>query len=154
MGTNFYLKRKLTKKQKEDIIDIINSDGDYDVVVSKLYDIRPIHIGKRSYGWKFLWNANDFKFFKPTKESLIEFLKSGQIINEYDDEFTFDQFWNEEYTNEGFDLTTYYAKYPEYQYHVSPEERNRFVCKHKITPNIHGEFYIDDLRFTTCSEFG
>ena len=41
-----------------------------------------IHIGKRSSGWKFLWNFQDNKFYS-NKEELLTFIRSGRIINEY-----------------------------------------------------------------------
>jgi hypothetical protein len=41
-----------------------------------------IHIGKRSSGWKFLWNFQDNKYYT-NKEELLEFIRSGRIVNEY-----------------------------------------------------------------------
>jgi hypothetical protein len=41
-----------------------------------------IHIGKRSSGWKFLWNFQDGKFYT-SKEELLKFIRSGRIVNEY-----------------------------------------------------------------------
>jgi hypothetical protein len=41
-----------------------------------------IHIGKRSSGWKFLWNFQDGKFYT-NKEELLTFIRSGRIVNEY-----------------------------------------------------------------------
>ena len=41
-----------------------------------------IHIGKRSSGWKFLWNFQDGKFYT-NKEELLKFIRSGRIIDEY-----------------------------------------------------------------------
>jgi hypothetical protein len=41
-----------------------------------------IHIGKRSSGWKFLWNFQDGKFYT-NKEELLKFIRSGRIVNEY-----------------------------------------------------------------------
>ena len=46
-----------------------------------LEDMR-IHIGKRSSGWKFLWNFNDNKYYT-NKEELLTFIRSGRIIDEY-----------------------------------------------------------------------
>ncbi len=40
------------------------------------------HIGKRSSGWKFLWNFQDGKFYN-SKEELLKFIRSGRIIDEY-----------------------------------------------------------------------
>ena len=41
-----------------------------------------IHIGKRSSGWKFLWNFQEGKFYT-SKEELLKFIRSGRIVNEY-----------------------------------------------------------------------
>jgi len=41
-----------------------------------------IHIGKRSSGWKFLWNFQDGKYYT-NKEELLKFIRSGRIVNEY-----------------------------------------------------------------------
>jgi hypothetical protein len=46
-----------------------------------LDDIK-IHIGKRSSGWKFLWNFQDNKFYT-NKEELLKFIRSGRIVDEY-----------------------------------------------------------------------
>jgi hypothetical protein len=41
-----------------------------------------IHIGKRSSGWKFLWNFQDGKFYT-NKEELLKFIRSGRVVDEY-----------------------------------------------------------------------
>jgi len=41
-----------------------------------------IHIGKRSRGWKFLWNFQDGKFYT-NKEELLKFIRSGRVVDEY-----------------------------------------------------------------------
>lgn len=41
-----------------------------------------VHIGKRSSGWKFLWNWNNGEYYK-TKEELFDFIRSGRVVNEY-----------------------------------------------------------------------
>jgi hypothetical protein len=41
-----------------------------------------IHIGKRSGGWKFLWNFQDNKFYT-NKEELLKFIRSGRVVDEY-----------------------------------------------------------------------
>ena len=46
-----------------------------------LEDMR-VHIGKRSSGWKFLWNFQDGKFYN-SKEGLFKYIRSGRIIDEY-----------------------------------------------------------------------
>lgn len=55
-----------------------------------------IHIGKRSSGWKFLFNHNDWKYYDFTRESIDKFLRSCyEIKNEYDEILTVDRFWKE-----------------------------------------------------------
>ena len=78
MGTNFYLRQKLSQEQRKEI-DKALDDGDF----TKVGELLPkdIHIGKRSGGWKFHWDHNYFQYYKPSKESLIEWLKSGQIVD-------------------------------------------------------------------------
>ena len=63
MGTNFYLRKKLSEHDKKMCMQYLNDD-DYD----SLRDLIPedIHIGKRSCGWKFLFNANKFEYFNAT----------------------------------------------------------------------------------------
>ena len=41
-----------------------------------------IHIGKRSSGWKFLWNFQDGKFYT-NKSELLKFIRSGRVVDEY-----------------------------------------------------------------------
>lgn len=138
----------MTLEQKKEVIDAINNDK-YDEARDIIAEVEKIHIGKRSAGWKFLWDANDFKYFEPTKESLIEWLKSGQIIDEYDQEFTFDEFWNDclNRFRDGYDAITYEKDHPVRNY-----LRQSYTIFHGI-PVTLGEFYIDDLRFSIYSDF-
>jgi hypothetical protein len=41
-----------------------------------------IHIGKRSGGWKFLWNFHNNKYYS-NKEELLAFIRSGRVVDEY-----------------------------------------------------------------------
>ena len=148
MGTNYYIKKYMTPEQKKEVIDAINNDQ-YDEARDIMNEVKDIHIGKRSAGWKFLWDANEFKYFEPTKESLIEWLKSGQIIDEYDQEFTFDEFWNDCLNGfwGGYDAITYEKDYPKRSYW-----RKNISQFHGI-PVTNGEFYIDNLRFSVSTDF-
>ena len=158
MGTNFYLRRKLSQDEKQYIINCINND-DWAEVRGCLPE--DVHIGKRSGGWKFLWDAHFFKYYKPNKQSLFDWLKSGQIINEYGDKFTFDQFINDELSkclNKGYDIKSYYESNPdrmsEFIYLRSLIDRFMDLCPDlEYEINKYGEFYIDDLRFTVSEDF-
>ena len=50
-----------------------------------------IHLGKRSSGWKFCWNFNDNKFYQD-KESLLNFIRSGRVVDEYGQEMNVEEF--------------------------------------------------------------
>ena len=157
MGTNFYLRRKLSQDEKQYIINCINND-DWSEVRGCLPE--DVHIGKRSGGWKFLWDAHFFRYYKPNKQALFDWLKSGQIIDEYGNEFTFKEFWNTEirhFLYDGYDIESYYDDNPdEYRLYASMNDISDFTvicpeCKNII--NKYGEFYIEDLRFTISEDF-
>lgn len=157
MGTNFYLVKPLSIKEKQEIIDDIVNDK-YNSVRDKLPE--EIHIGKRSGGWKFLWNANRFKYFEPNKESILEFLRSGNIYDEYGEFFTYDQFMEEEigyYLDHGLDAKSYEEEnnnreFSNHHSYMSSWERD-MIREKNLDVNEQGEFYIDNFRFTVCDNF-
>jgi hypothetical protein len=97
-----------------------------------------VHLGKRSMGWKFLWNFNDNKYFKD-KESLLKFIRSGRIVDEYGNEMNQEKFidmalsWGKE---DGYDSETYCLEYPERRTSWSKPER-----------------YVDGLRISDSTNF-
>ena len=50
-----------------------------------------IHLGKRSGGWKFCWNFNHNTYYKD-KESLLNFIRSGRVVDEYGTELEVEEF--------------------------------------------------------------
>jgi hypothetical protein len=79
--------------------------------ISNRIERNTIHIGKRSGGWKFLFDHNNWKYYDYTKCSIIKFLKSCHIIrNEYGDILSIKKFWDEyvEDFKDGFDGRSYY----------------------------------------------
>jgi hypothetical protein len=50
-----------------------------------------IHLGKRSTGWKFCWNFHENKYYS-NKEELLEFIRSGRIVDEYGTEWFVEEF--------------------------------------------------------------
>ena len=73
MGTNFYARIIPKEDEKNELINkIVNNQYDeIDDLASELYGRRNeytrrgnvIHLGKRSSGWKFLWNPNTIKYY-------------------------------------------------------------------------------------------
>lgn len=72
MGTNYYARIIPTKERKKELCELINNSYNWDEIIKQVnttfsnfeinYDSKPvggiIHLGKRSGGWKFLWNPN------------------------------------------------------------------------------------------------
>ena len=73
MGTNFYARILPKEDEKNELINkIVNNKFDeIEDLASELYGNRNeytrkgnvIHLGKRSAGWKFLWNPNVTKYY-------------------------------------------------------------------------------------------
>jgi len=52
-----------------------------------------IHLGKKSKGWKFLADHNNYKYFeKNNYEDYIDFLNRGYIMNNYEKRISLDEF--------------------------------------------------------------
>ena len=50
-----------------------------------------VHLGKRSHGWKFCWNFHKNKYYSD-KESLLEYIRSGRVVDEYGEEINVEEF--------------------------------------------------------------
>ncbi len=57
----------------------------------KFLDGVNVHLGKRSGGWKFCWNFHD-KMYYSNKEQLLQFIRSGRVVDEYGDEWDVEEF--------------------------------------------------------------
>lgn len=95
MGTNYYRIPKaeelLSKKET-----LLKSIQDLEITPLSIFNLSyaddnpwlefanglNIHIGKRSSGWKFIWNFNNNLYYS-NKEELFKFLRDGVILDEY-----------------------------------------------------------------------
>lgn len=159
MSTNFYLKRHITVEDRMDLIHLITANK-MEEATEMLDELNEsIHIGKRASGWKFRWCCHDFKYFSKSKESLIEWLKNGGIIeDEYHNEYTFEEFWkeNEQFINDtdGYDLQKWYDEGKQTWYGTdNTSTRAKYKERFDIDVNKYLEFYIDGLRFTLETEW-
>lgn len=121
MGTNFYARIIPKEEDKQKLIDAIHDDR-YDLIEdlsSELYGHRneytrkgnKIHLGKRSCGWKFLWNPNIIRYcdgyidqetreyvpvykydqvYPLTKQGITDFCNREDVIitDEYGEQYT------------------------------------------------------------------
>ena len=161
MGTNYYrvpqghemIKREQKLRMRIDEMDSINPEqiergfrsisvGEWDFFSpwDEFLDGTKIHLGKRSSGWKFLWNWNDSKYYK-TKKELFEFIRSGRVVNEYGELIDQEEFiqmaleWGQE---DGWDIQTYYKEHTDHGSLSLFEKR---------------EEYLEGLRVSTRVEF-
>jgi hypothetical protein len=127
MSTNYYripsvddLTKSLTKVKSK--ITTLLKDNNFDYFLyeeefSNMEDILPtkVHIGKYSDGWQFLWDHNDWKYFKD-KESLLQYVAFGTIIDEYGRYVSQEEFlelalntkgWTAESYSKTYDARTY-----------------------------------------------
>lgn len=117
MGTNFYC-RKINRKHRKMFSDDLNELSQYITynidnteldLVEKVKEFiesnsdleEEIHLGKRSYGWQFLWDYHDGKYFNSNLDSIKEFLSQDDIIiyDEYGNFYEVEQLFNDELAN-------------------------------------------------------
>ena len=128
MGTNVYAVRldpRAVVDWKKLEVAVENKDPwslvELSEGISEKLSNNRVHIGKRSAGWKFLFDYNGWKYYDHTEESIREFLGSCYLIeDEYGDPLTVDEFWKDFalFNPTGLTGETYEVKYGT---HVSRE---------------------------------
>ena len=93
MGTNFYARIIPKEDEKNELINKIVNDkfNEIEDLASELYGERDrytrkgnmIHLGKRSCGWKFLWNPNVIKYWDgyidPETKEYVSVVKNDYV---------------------------------------------------------------------------
>lgn len=79
-----------------------------------------VHIGKSSCGWQFLFHLGIRKYTcgqSLKREDIDKWLRSGIIVDEYEDEISADKFWQLVDTKkDGMNYDEYYKNFPEDRY--------------------------------------
>jgi len=144
MGTNYYRIPSVEEmeKRKQELINNINSIdiSQLSIESNSIWDIFTenlnIHLGKRSSGWKFLWNFNDKKFYS-NKEELLNFIRIGRVIDEYGKEMDVEEFitmalvWGQP---DGYDHEKYRREHPR-QYHYDFEVKEEYIDGLRVSPS-------------------
>ena len=141
METNFYARIILKEediKRVHRIIDGYLTGNTLEIDDDILKDaVQKIHLGKRSSGWQFLWQANP-KYYQDNLESIKEFLSRDDVIiyNEYEERFTLEKFLNKEIG---------YCLYNDPEYFMNGRQ---YAEKHNKSFDDFGEWTTEDgLRF-------
>ena len=180
MGTNYYARIIPKEEDKQKLIDAINNNQ-YDVIedlASELYGRRDdysgigneIHLGKRSGGWKFLWNPNVIKVWDSeacdytynyvyplTKEGITNFVMREDVIitDEYGEQYTPEKFLEMSFNwcIDGLDGKKYQTN-PKYnaRTYYPDTEREKLWKELGYKPEYYN-FYSDGLRFSTSINF-
>ena len=153
MGTNFYAIKQLPNSIKGKICELIETDR-YDEA-KKLFDdnYEKIHIGKSSFGWKFIFDYNHFKYYDLNRKSINDFLcrNDVKLYDEYGEQVSIDDFWIlVDSKKDGYDNMSYYKD----------NDTLPFILFEELIPddlkeyNVEAyEFYSDDLRFASTTDF-
>lgn len=154
MGTNYYAVRLLNESDKETAKKMIDNDEYEDLKEMIENKCENVHIGKSSYGWKFLFNWNKGKFYSPLKSSINDFLEQHRIVDEYGREIALEAFWDMvESKQDGMDNEEYYEKYEnDHNCKIGFGESYYNPQLEQYNPKFY-EFYSDGLRFSTVTDF-
>ena len=130
MGTNIYARINPPKAEREKFVLKVKAivDSDELFMFSKLDNLLQeykeeypeVHLGKRSYGWQFLWAPNP-KYYDNTIASINKFLRREDVVlyNECGEFLTPEQVW-EEYANaKGYTHESYLQSHPEERRHYT-----------------------------------
>jgi hypothetical protein len=128
------------KKLKENIF-LLRSTNPWEEFITPLN----VHLGKRSSGWKFVWNFHNNKYYKD-KEELFKFIHNGQIIDEYGTVWDNEEFikmainWNEP---DGLIYDSEYRK----------KEIKKYPFLHHLSTDIYDNKIIDGLVVSSSIDF-
>lgn len=158
MGTNFYAHIKPSKEQHEEMVKLLNQKQ-YEQLKEMINDVMvKYHIGKRSYGWQFLFSPHKSKNaweqempWENTLQSIKDFLarEDVEICDEYGTQFTPEQFWDEEIGDSLYNDPEKYINVKQYY------ESGTDGLEHAwwVKPEDHEFITKEGLRFSTTPEF-
>lgn len=163
MGTNYYAITQFSEeeinkiKEKTNIKILIDNPWKYntniDWVNEKLKKHK-IHLGLQSYGWQFLWNHNNGEYYNLNLPSIIVFLQTTRIYDEYGDYYTIKDFIDTIqdclFKGELLNNKEYFQKNPT----LYCSENKRVILNNGEQYYAeYGEFTSHGLRFSDITEF-
>lgn len=161
MGTNFYCKRIPTQEQLNSIAKLVVSKQ-IDEAIDKLNEVNEkIHICKCSCGWQVGFDHNNGEYYQPTRKSLEEFLSQPGtvIIDEYNNEYSYDEFWKEIDEHNTNPRNTWNSK--KFTQEITISDNSSYICLPDIRKvkelfdidTAYNDFYNGGLRWIVFSDF-
>lgn len=199
MGTNYYARIIPSIEKKKELHDAIEANDSKAVknLVGEMYEPLhlwyrysqdanelvggEVHLGKRSGGWKFLWNPNVYytanihfedkngtrelvndgyniyKIYDLTKASIKAFIdrEDVEVYDEYDEKQDKEEFWEMALSwggDNGLDSDAYAREYNERSSYDTDNSHFFEIQGYKLGKTKH-DFYSDGLRFSVHTEF-
>lgn len=159
MGMNYSLYRHIPKTDIDSLKCLVNEENIYNGnLADNLERFKPIHIGKSSRGWQFLFDHNNWQYYEGTKASINAFLqdeifKGGRIIDESLDEITLKELWEiVEFHKDGLNAKSGYEHDLKIwqEYKSNPDKfKNAYFKPVKPITWDNLEIISDGLRFST-----
>lgn len=162
MGTNYYIRKHLRPSKLKELKDLVNEESIYNGELNKaLEDFKEIHIGKKSVGWRFCFDHNNWKYFNETRNSIKNFLEKeinegGKLVDEYNVTINLKDFWDiVDNSKDGFIGESYYnyekTRYEDYLKNPEKYKEEFFKPSKPISfPEIITE---EGLRFCNSTDF-
>nr|DAU11671.1 MAG TPA: hypothetical protein [Bacteriophage sp.] len=176
MGTNFFAVlpvKERTINKLQGIVDALKKNpSDISTLDEGVCDLSEeikeysIHLGKRSCGWVFLWDANELKYYEPTLSSIKSFIDNNKAVieDEYGRKFTWEAFIKGELKNILYDSPNLYTSE---KYTVAhPEEKlfnlnyskeitmlSKYAENNYINPKYHDFITTEGLRVSLNTNF-
>ena len=99
MSTKYYALPKVNEKERSEMIQSIQQGNIFQL---KSILSREVIIGVGRAGAQFTFYHHDWRYFEKSEESLKAFLQNSYISDEYENESTFQAFWEKvEYSKNG-----------------------------------------------------
>lgn len=93
MSMNYYAKPRVGIRKIKQLEKILRDNGfSTDIARSALNDSK-VHLGTEAFGWRFLFNHNNWRHFKKSKKSVQEFTKRYLIEDNYGNKVSYLKFW-------------------------------------------------------------
>ena len=165
MGTNYYsilTEDKISERKEKLLTEItdldltpfniyhgfeheVNDSWEWESPWDKFIDGINVHLGKRSGGWKFLWNFHDNKYYS-NKDELFSFIRSGRVVDEYGELIE-----NEEF----IEMALNWGQPDGYTYGKEYVEKMRKIDGYRFLPDNSNHYnkIIDGLNVSSSTEF-
>lgn len=176
MGTNFFAVlpvKERTINKLQGIVDALKKNpSDISTLDEGVCDLSEeikeysIHLGKRSCGWVFLWDANELKYYEPTLSSIKSFIDNNKAVieDEYGRRFTWEAFIKGElknilydspnlYTSEKYTVTHPEEKLFHFNYSKEITMLSKYAENNYINPKYHDFITTEGLRVSLNTDF-